>query len=119
MVQHMESSRCGIRESDQFRGLLARMTGGILDVEPESTLEDRANPETMARDMPRVFVDEAAFAELRVTPAERHVPGAELRESSTQKQKGAGAVAGAGAGAGTGDGSLPKAPQNQRQKRFW
>lgn len=110
MVQHMESAvtKCSIRESDQFRELLARMTGGVLDAEPEGPLEDRANPETMVRDMPRVFVDDKAFADLRITPSARPVPGAEPREGRAQEQKGAGE-----------NRTLPRKEQEKRQKRFW
>ena len=89
MVQHMESSitRCGIRESDRFRELLAQMTGGVLDAEPAGPPEDRADLETRARDAPKLFVDEKALAELRIggppssASASARVPGAEKPEN--------------------------------------
>ena len=93
MVQHMESSitKCGIRESDRFRELLAQLTGGILDVKlvaaaaAAGPLEDR--------DVPRMFVDEKALAELRIgaapssTPGGARVPGTEKREDRPAQKR--------------------------------
>ncbi|KAK7752162.1 hypothetical protein SLS62_005906 [Diatrype stigma] len=81
LVQHMESSitRCGVRNSDGFRPTLAKLTGGILDTEPMSPLEDRGNPEEMVRDMGRIVVDPKAMAELQITPP-KHVPGSEPKD---------------------------------------
>lgn len=78
LVQHMESSlRCGVRDSDGFRPTLAKLTGGILDTEPMSALEDKGNPEQMVRDMGKIIVDPRVAAEL--APPDR-VPGLEPKD---------------------------------------
>lgn len=81
LVQHMESSitRCGVRKSDGFRPTLAKLTGGILDTEPMSHLEDQGDPENMVRDMSKIIVYPKAIAELQITPPE-HVPGSEPKD---------------------------------------
>ena len=104
MVQHMESSitKCGIRESDRFRELLAQLTGGILDVKlvaaaaaagPLGDRDDDDPSEALARDVPRMFVDEKALAELRIgaapssTPGGARVPGTEKREDRPAQKR--------------------------------
>lgn len=78
-------TRCSVRDTDAFRPLLAKLTGGLLDTMPMGPKEDAAYIETMVRDRPEIFVDKKAVAEMGILPV-KHVPVVEKKAEPAQEQ---------------------------------